>query len=106
MANYSSVLRDRLGQISDMGQEATTWEQLKAARAKRSAQSQAQIAELNQQASLYNERLKNLQGMYSGQTIRPRSATESELAALGISSPPKATKVKAKPKAKAKNLYR
>lgn len=82
MATYSDSLRARLAQISDNGQDATTWEQLKAARAKRNSASQASVGQINQQTAAYNARLENFKKMYGGGAITPRRATESELAKI------------------------
>lgn len=73
MASYADQLRERLAQISQQSEAATTWEQLKKARDRQRQANLAAINSLNQETAAYNQRLANYAQMYnSGRFVTPQ----------------------------------
>lgn len=71
MASYADQLRERLAQISQQSDAATTWEQLKKARDRQRQASLAAISNLQQETNAYNQRLANYAQMYNAGRFVP-----------------------------------
>lgn len=76
MTSYSDQLRERLAQISESSDAATTWEQLKRARERQRQASLSAIQSLQAETNAYNQRLANYAQMYgSGKFVVPSSTS-------------------------------
>lgn len=74
MASFSDQLRQRLAQISESNDSATTWEQLKRQREKQKQATLEAIGQINAQTDMYRNQLANYAKIYGSGRVTPGPA--------------------------------